>query len=166
MNQSNPYILSRTLGELLMERRWMLALAESCTGGQIAQEITNVSGASTWFDRGFVTYTNTAKVELLAVPEITLAQYGAVSAQTAEAMALGALQNSQADISLSVTGVAGPLGGSFEKPVGLVWFGMAYDGKAHSTRQHLSSGRKHIRDCATAFGLAWLIETLRGLGGV
>lgn len=112
-------------GARLKERGLVLACAESCTGGWVAETVTAVSGSSEWFDRGFVTYSNAAKQDMLGVPADVLAQFGAVSEPTARAMATGALAHSLADVTLSITGIAGPSGGTPEKPVGLVWFGWA-----------------------------------------
>lgn len=117
--------LANQLGETLKARGLMLALAESCTGGMAAQYVTAIAGSSNWFDSGFITYSNAAKQTLLGVKEQTLSQYGAVSEQTAHEMALGALQHSQADIAVSITGIAGPDGGTETKPVGMVCFGFA-----------------------------------------
>ena len=111
--------------DALASRKIMLATAESCTGGMIAAAITDIAGSSTIFDRGFVTYSNEAKIAMLGVSMETLDRYGAVSEQTALEMASGALEHSDAGIAVSVTGIAGPGGGSAEKPVGLVWFGIA-----------------------------------------
>jgi nicotinamide-nucleotide amidase len=113
--------LSKQIGQRLLEKKWLLATAESCTGGWISQCITDISGSSQWFDRGFVTYSNQAKQEMLGVSVDTLSKYGAVSEQTVIEMAQGALANSRADITVAVSGIAGPGGGSLEKPVGLVW---------------------------------------------
>lgn len=117
--------LVQELGAVLKAKGWMLALAESCTGGMVAAKVTEVAGSSAWFDRGFVTYSNLAKMEMLHVAEAVLIDYGAVSEQTAEAMARGALRNSQACIAGAITGIAGPSGGSAEKPVGMVCFALA-----------------------------------------
>lgn len=117
--------LANQLGESLKARNLTLALAESCTGGMAAQFVTAIAGSSVWFDCGFITYSNTAKQTLLGVEEQTLTQYGAVSEQTAYDMAVGALQRSQADITSSITGIAGPDGGTDSKPVGMVCFGFA-----------------------------------------
>ncbi len=117
--------LTQSLGEALKAKGWMLALAESCTGGMVAAKVTEVAGSSAWFDRGFVTYSNLAKMDMLNVPEEVLIAFGAVSTQTAEAMAVGALRNSQASIAGAITGIAGPSGGSAEKPVGMVCFALA-----------------------------------------
>ena len=118
-------LLPAELGTLLLRRRWMMATAESCTAGGIAYAVTQVPGSSAWFDRGFVCYSNDAKHELLGVPEDLLASHGAVSEPVAEALARGALAASHAQLAISVTGVAGPGGGSPGKPVGMVCFGWA-----------------------------------------
>jgi nicotinamide-nucleotide amidase len=117
--------LAATLGATLKTHGACLALAESCTGGMVAAAITSIAGSSAWFDRGFVTYSNAAKMEMLDVAESTLNRYGAVSEHTATEMAIGALQHSAANISGSITGIAGPDGGSLEKPVGTVCFAWA-----------------------------------------
>lgn len=117
------YALSARVGEALLVKQHKLVAAESCTGGWIAKCITDVAGSSEWFDRGFVTYTNEAKEQMLGVPKLQLIDYGAVSEQVVKAMASGALENSDATIAVSVSGIAGPEGGSAEKPVGTVWIG-------------------------------------------
>ena len=116
------HALSTDVGQALHRRGWMLATAESCTGGWIAKSMTDVPGSSAWFDRGFVTYTNEAKREMLGVSAESLNAYGAVSEQVARQMTAGALRASRADVVVAVTGVAGPSGGSPTKPVGTVWF--------------------------------------------
>lgn len=123
------------------------ATAESCTGGMIISLLTDIPGSSSMVDRGFVTYSNDAKREMLGVSKDTLKQHGAVSSQTAHEMAAGALKNSKAGIALAVTGIAGPDGGSAEKPVGLVWFGMALEGKPTVTEKMIfeNRGRDFIR---------------------
>ena len=113
------------LSHELLRRGWMLATAESCTGGMIAAACTDLAGSSAWFDRGFVTYSNAAKTDMLDVPADLIAAHGAVSAPVAHAMCAGALARSNAQVALSVTGIAGPSGGSPDKPVGTVWFGWA-----------------------------------------
>src|SRR5690606_1354085 len=125
----------------------MAATAEPCTGGMIAAAITDIAGSSAGFDRGFVTYSNEAKMEMLGVPAETLAAHGAVSKQTAREMAAGALARSRAGIALAVTGIAGPDGGSAEKPVGLVWFGVATTGKPVLVESQVfdNRGRDYIR---------------------
>lgn len=117
--------LAEYIGRALKNKSWFLATAESCTGGWIAEAITSIPGSSHWFDRGFVSYSNTAKQEMLGVKAETLTAYGAVSEAVAKEMAEGALQHSQAQIAVSVTGIAGPDGGSLSKPVGTVWLAFA-----------------------------------------
>ena len=114
-----------TLAHGLLQRGWMLATAESCTGGMVAARCTDLAGSSQWFERGFVTYSNEAKHELLGVDMALIAEHGAVSEAVAQAMALGALRHSQAQVAVAVTGIAGPTGGSADKPVGTVWFAWA-----------------------------------------
>lgn len=118
--------LAQQLGKSLQARQLKLTLAESCTGGMVAQYVTAIAGSSAWFDCGFVTYSNQSKQAMLGVSDLTLANYGAVSEQTAIEMAQGALQNSHAHIAGSITGIAGPDGGSLTKPVGTVCFGWAW----------------------------------------
>ena len=128
-------ILAGKLGLLLQSRHLSLVTAESCTGGGLGFSLTSISGSSEWYERGFITYSNAAKTELLNVPATTIEQFGAVSEQTARAMAEGALKNSHADLSISITGIAGPAGGSAEKPVGTVW--IAYAGKNMPTQTNV-----------------------------
>ena len=145
-------------------RALKIATAESCTGGMVAAALTEIAGSSDVFERGFVTYSNEAKQELLGVAEDTLAEYGAVSEETALEMARGALAASRADIAVSITGVAGPGGGTVEKPVGLVWFAVAKRGgdiRAHR-RQFLDEGRAAIREAATRFALELLLGAAEG----
>ncbi len=129
----------------LMQRHWQLATAESCTGGLIAAACTELPGSSQWFERGFVTYSNAAKSELLGVDAALIAQYGAVSEAVARAMAQGALRHSHADITLSVTGIAGPGGGSADKPVGTVWLGWANKHRCWSECCFFHGDRQQIR---------------------
>ena len=127
----------------------------------MSEEITAVSGASRWFERGYVAYSNEAKHELLAVSVSTLEKFGAVSEQTAKEMAKGALEQSHADISLSITGIAGPGGGTPTKPVGTVWFGLAdRSGCVEARLGQFTSGRKNVRSCSIEFALRWLLEAL------
>jgi nicotinamide-nucleotide amidase len=136
-------------------RKILAATAESCTGGMIISLLTDIPGSSSVVDRGFVTYSNEAKEDMLGVSEETLDKYGAVSAETAYEMAEGALKNSRAGITLAVTGIAGPDGGSAEKPVGLVWFGMALKGKPVVTEKVIfrNLGRDYIRRETTKHAL-------------
>ena len=135
--------LARQLGCQLKSNGKKIATAESCTGGWIAQIITEVSGSSAWFDRGFVTYSNAAKMQMLGVSPETLAQYGAVSAQTATAMVVGALAHSDADCAIAVTGIAGPDGGTAEKPVGTVFIAWAYKNSDVKVIQLQLTGDRH-----------------------
>lgn len=148
--------LAREVFDALLAHNIMLATAESCTGGMIAAAITDIAGSSAVFDRGFVTYSNAAKIDMLGVASQTLERHGAVSQQTALEMAAGALGHSDADIAVSVTGIAGPGGGSAEKPVGLVWFGLAGLGLPPTSEMRQFDGdRAAIRAAAmrTAFEL-------------
>jgi nicotinamide-nucleotide amidase len=135
--------LAQQLGRLLKSKEKKIATAESCTGGWIAQMITEVSGSSAWFDRGFVTYSNSAKVQMLGVNPETLDKYGAVSAQTATEMAAGALAHSIADCAIAVTGIAGPDGGTAEKPVGTVFIAWAYKNQDIKVVQKKLTGNRH-----------------------
>ncbi len=138
--------LAGRLGQSLKAKGYKIVTAESCTGGWIAQAITEVPGCSAWFDRGFVTYSNNAKVEMLGIDPQTLEQHGAVSAEAAQQMAAGALANSEADWAIAVTGIAGPDGGNEEKPVGMVY--IAWQNKtgiAKVKKLQLSGNRNQIR---------------------
>jgi len=139
----------------------MLATAESCTGGGVAQAITEISGSSAWFERGFVTYTNIAKVEMLGVRQTTLDAHGAVSEATVREMAEGALRHSHAHIALAVSGIAGPTGGTPEKPVGTVWFAWSlHDAETHARLHHLSGNRTEVRAQAVRIALQGILELL------
>ena len=124
-SEKSAAALVEELAALLIKAQWKLATAESCTGGMIAAACTDLAGSSAWFERGFVTYSNAAKTDMLGVPQALTENPGAVSEPVARAMAQGAVANSKADISVAVTGVAGPTGGSIAKPVGTVWFGFS-----------------------------------------
>ena len=153
--------LAKELGERLNARKLKLALAESCTGGMAAQYITAIAGSSAWFDCGFVTYSNHSKQRMLDVPTETIDKYGAVSEQTAIAMANGALNNSQADIVASITGIAGPGGGTLEKPVGTVCFGfIGKDFKPMTTTELFKGDRQKIRHQAVQHLMANLTKML------
>ena len=156
------YDLSKQLGTSLRSREWVLATAESCTGGWISQAVTMVPGSSSWFDCGFVTYTNRSKHELLNVRANTLERDGAVSELTVREMAEGALARSHADCSVAVSGVAGPDGGSAEKPVGTVWMAIATREHGTQTRHLLLQGdRDAVRRQTVMIALQALIELLR-----
>ena len=153
--------LAERLGHLLLERGEWLAAAESCTGGWLAQSVTAIAGSSAWFDRGFVTYSNAAKMDMLGVPESTLDRHGAVSEAVARAMAQGALAYSRADWTAAITGIAGPGGGSPEKPIGTVCFAWASkNGGCEATLSLFSGDRATIREQAVRFALNGLIDRL------
>ncbi len=136
------YLLAEQIAARLSARGLHLAAAESCTGGGLCYCLTQVPGSSAWFERGFVTYSNTAKIEMLGVQAATLARFGAVSEETAREMADGARQRSQAEISVAITGIAGPEGGSIEKPVGLVWIAFALPGRPTRSEAGLYAGNR------------------------
>lgn len=154
--------LITSIGTLLTQQQWKLVTAESCTGGGLAYVITEQAGVSDWFERGYVTYSNAAKEANLQVPATTLLQFGAVSEQTARAMAEGALQQSQAQVSVAITGIAGPGGGTPTKPVGTVWFGWASNQAPTQTYVALFSGnRTDIRQQAIQTALEKLLAFIR-----
>lgn len=155
--------LAAQVGARLKARGWMLATAESCTGGGVAHAVTAISGSSEWFDRGFVTYSNAAKQELLGVAEATLVAHGAVSEATAREMAEGALAHSAAQVAVAITGVAGPTGGSPTKPVGLVWFAVARQGNRTRAERRVFAGgsRGFVRVRAVETALAMLDDAIR-----
>jgi nicotinamide-nucleotide amidase len=142
-------------------RSWRVATAESCTGGLVTAALTAVPGASDVVDRGFVTYSNKAKTELLGVPEATLAAHGAISGEAALAMAQGAVARARVDLAVSVTGIAGPGGGSTGKPVGLVHFGVATKSGGHTERRIFPGDRSEIRRAAMLLALELLLAEAR-----
>lgn len=148
------------LAELLTKNGLKLVTAESCTGGMIAAACTDLAGSSAWFDRGFITYSNTAKAELLAVEERLLRRAGAVCEGVARAMVLGALSHSKAQVAISVTGVAGPTGGSPAKPVGTVWFGFAAPGQVITEKRRFEGNRAQVRFATVHYALWRLLELL------
>ncbi len=148
------------LAEKLIKDGYKLATAESCTGGMIAAACTALAGSSDWFERGFVTYSNEAKTELLGVDAQLIAQQGAVSEGVARAMAFGAVRHSKAQISIAVTGIAGPTGGSAAKPVGTVWFGFSVHGALHSEMQRFEGDRAAVREATVAHALQRLLTLL------
>jgi len=151
--------LAERAGSLLLARHRRAVTAESCTGGWVAKFLTDIPGSSQWFECGYVTYSNAAKQQSIGVRPETLTAFGAVSGPTAEQMAVGALQASGADVSVAITGIAGPDGGSPGKPVGLVWFALAVRGAAPIVRrQHFSGDRERIRRASVATALQMLIE--------
>ncbi|MFO1292032.1 MAG: CinA family protein [Rubrivivax sp.] len=151
----------RTLAAALRTRRWRLATAESCTGGLVAAACTSVAGSSDWFERGFVTYSNEAKSELLGVPPALLAAQGAVSEEVARAMAQGALARSRAQLVLAVTGIAGPGGAVPGKPVGTVWLAWGGAADMRAERLQLGGDRAAVRTASVAAALARLAEAAR-----
>jgi nicotinamide-nucleotide amidase len=152
--------LLESLSARLRARGWFMASAESCTGGLIAAACTELSGSSDWFERGFVSYSNAAKTELLGVPATLIGTHGAVSEAVARAMAEGAVAHSSARCALSVTGVAGPTGGSAEKPVGTVWFGWCTPTGVTAEHMRFHGERAAVRAQATRHALAGLLQRL------
>lgn len=153
--------LATQVGAALKAQGMMLATAESCTGGGVACAVTEIAGSSAWFDRGFVTYTNQAKIEMLGVSSDTLARFGAVSEASVREMVEGALRHSDAHISLAVSGIAGPGGGSAEKPVGTVWFAWGVrDGVCIARLHQLAGDRAGIRTQAVRIALQGVLELL------
>lgn len=155
--------LVTALSAALRQRGWLMATAESCTGGLIACACTDLAGSSDWFERGFVSYSNQAKTEMLGVDAALIATHGAVSEAVALAMALGAVAHSRAQCSLSVTGVAGPGGGSPSKPVGTVWFGWNVNGQADAECLQLPGDRAAVRQATLQHALAGLLQRLQGI---
>lgn len=153
--------LSTALGDVLSARHWRLAVAESCTGGGIAAAVTDVPGSSAWFDRGYVTYSNESKQEMLGVDAEILAAHGAVSEAVVRQMAEGARQRAGVELAVAVSGVAGPGGGTPEKPLGTVW--LAWAGQGQETRArtfHFDGERVDIRRQAVAAALSGLLDSL------
>ena len=154
--------LIRLLSETLRKHGLKLATAESCTGGMISSSITELAGSSDVFDRGFVTYSNQSKIDLLGVSPATIEQFGAVSHETADEMASGAITNSQADVSIAVTGIAGPTGGTADKPVGLVYIAIGQKNVPPVVTHNVFSGdRSSIRHQATMVGIRHLLSILQ-----
>jgi nicotinamide-nucleotide amidase len=154
------YALAAAVGQAALSRQARIASAESCTGGLVAAAITAVAGSSDWFDRGFITYSNAAKVEMLGVPAATLARFGAVSVETARAMAEGAVRPGGAQWSVAVTGIAGPGGGTPGKPVGTVCFAWAGPAGTDALRHQLGGDRAAVRSESVHIALKGLLERL------
>ena len=148
------------LATQLQQKNWSIACAESCTGGGIAYALTSISGSSAWFAQSWVTYSNQAKHDLVSVPLDTLEKYGAVSRQTVQAMAQGAARKAEAELAIAVSGIAGPSGGTKEKPVGLVWFGIFLSGSVACEQQIFSGDRHAIREQAILHALTILNQSL------
>lgn len=160
INQDS-YDLAVKVGERLIQCGLLLVTAESCTGGWLGQAVTAVAGSSAWYERGFITYSNASKCEMLGVQQATLDQYGAVSAQTAQEMAIGALNRSRAQISVSITGIAGPDGGTATKPVGMVCFAWAIKGGlVQQDTRFFTGNREAIRRLAVATALQGILQLL------
>lgn len=162
MSTTTPQLVEQ-LAERLMEKGWMLATAESCTGGMIAAACTDLAGSSNWFDRGFVTYSNEAKQDMLGVPQALITAHGAVSEPVARAMASGAVAHSGARCSVAVTGVAGPGGGSEAKPVGTVWFGWHLEGDSPQTYAEclrFDGDRAQVRQATVRHALHRLLQLI------
>ncbi len=160
MTADNAELIER-IAVALIRRRERVGTAESCTGGLIAAACTDIAGSSQWFERGVVSYSNEAKTELLGVPEALIAQHGAVSAEVAEHMARGLLAHAPVDWALSVTGIAGPTGGSEAKPVGTVWLALVHAGRpAQVWREHFTGDRHAVRAQTVTAGLMALCEAL------
>ena len=147
------YLKAKKLTELLISKDMSIAVAESCTGGQLSSSLTSIPGASSYFDCGFITYSNESKIKILNVDPQTIELFGAVSEKVAHEMAVGAGQNSQSDLAISVTGIAGPSGGTAEKPVGMVCFGFYVEGRVSTTTQFFSGVRSEIVSESIAFAL-------------
>lgn len=160
MERRDTAALCQALADALLARGWMMATAESCTGGLIAGACTDLSGSSNWFERGFVTYSNRAKTELLGVAADLIAREGAVSAAVAQAMVLGALHRAPVQAAVAVTGVAGPTGGSAAKPVGTVWFGWNVNGAVHTEMRRFDGDRAAVRAATVVHALAGLLALL------
>jgi len=159
--------LAAEVGRLLKANAFMLVTAESCTGGGVAQAVTEIAGSSAWFERGYVTYSNLSKQQLLGVRESTLAQHGAVSEVVVREMVEGALGNSCAQLALAVSGIAGPDGGTPEKPVGTVWFAWGVSGNTCTTALHNFSGsRADIRTQAVQVSLRGIIDVVKNLTAI
>lgn len=154
--------LSEALGQLLLGTGTMVATAESCTGGWVADAITEVPGCSDWFDRGFVTYSNQAKKDMLGVKASSLERYGAVSEKVVCEMAKGALKHSKAHYAVAISGVAGPAGGTDDKPVGTVWFAWASKQGVECAHMFFEGDRQDIRASAVLFALQGFITRIRG----
>ncbi len=159
----NAIELATQVGEELKSRKLILTIAESCTGGGVAHAITEIAGSSEWFDCGFVTYSNSSKTEILDIPAALIAQHGAVSEEIAAAMAEGALANSEAHVSLSTTGIAGPTGAVPGKPVGTICFGWVAGGTTHTERLVFSGDRQAVREQTVVHALDKLLRYIREL---
>ena len=152
--------LAQLLGNKLSAKGWQISCAESCTGGGVGYAITSISGSSAWFKKGFITYSNDAKQDLLGVSEHTLNHHGAVSAATVEEMAAGAAKHANAEVAIAISGIAGPDGGSPDKPVGTVWFGFYINGQNISQKQLIKGDRQAVRIKAIEYALSNTLKLL------
>ena len=152
--------IANALASLLLRKNWLLATAESCTGGMISAACTDLAGSSAWFERGFVTYSNEAKTELLGVDAELIRKHGAVSEEVVRAMVQGAIARSGAQAAVAVTGIAGPTGGSTDKPVGTVWFGWSVSGEVTSARLQFAGDRAAVRAATVRHALQQLTTLL------
>ena len=150
----------QTLSQLLTDQSLTLSVAESCTGGRLSALLTSISGSSTYFDRGYITYSNQAKIDMLDVDAEVLERFGAMSEQTAFEMVNGVIQNSHSDIAVSITGIAGPTGGTVEKPVGMVCFGFCVKDKHFVKTQHFSGDRETVVASSVDFSIQTLVDEL------
>jgi nicotinamide-nucleotide amidase len=150
----------QTLSQLLTDQSLTLSVAESCTGGSFSALLTSVSGSSTYFDRGYITYSDRAKIDMLDVDTEVLEQFGAVSEQTAFEMVNGVIQNSHSDVAVSITGIAGPTGGTVEKPVGMVCFGFCVKDKHFVKTQYFSGDRETVVASSVDFAIQTLVDEL------
>ena len=154
-------VLASEMAALLADKKITVAVAESCTGGGLCQALTDIPGSSAWFDRGFITYSNQAKIEMLGVSSTLLEQYGAVSFEAARAMVEGVHGQSNAELAIAITGIAGPDGGTAEKPVGTVFFGIGQKGQAVKIdKRRFKGGREEVRARSVEFVLKALLKTL------
>ncbi|MCQ8228772.1 nicotinamide-nucleotide amidase [Pantoea trifolii] len=159
MNDEQLQQLSRRIGEQLKKRQATVTAAESCTGGWIAKVFTDISGSSAWFERGFVTYSNEAKQQMVGVQDTTLQQHGAVSEQTVREMATGAAKAAAAEYAIAVSGIAGPDGGTPDKPVGTVWFAIVGpEGRVLAQRQIFAGDRDAVRRQSVVWALQTLLD--------
>ena len=149
-----------TLTQVLIERSLTISVAESCTGGNLSSLLTSVSGSSAYFDRGYVAYSNQAKVDMLGVDFSTLTQFGAVSEQTAQAMVKGVAEHSNSDVSVAITGIAGPTGGTQDKPVGMVCFGFYIKGNYFTNTQYYTGDRVTVIASSVDFVIQTLVDEL------
>jgi len=159
-DQDTPALVA-AVAERLLKKGWLLSTAESCTGGLIAAACTELAGSSAWFERGFITYSNAAKTEVLGVDAALIDAHGAVSEPVARAMAVGAIARSAPSrAAIAVTGIAGPTGGTPEKPVGTVWFGWSVDGQIRTERRRFDGDRATVRAATVHYALQTLVELL------